>query len=70
MGSDSFSSQGLYWSVARNIMYLGEVTSKGALPSLLFFSVGVYPSKAFDPKKAEQFTKDYFGAARVVSKEF
>jgi S-adenosylmethionine decarboxylase len=37
---------------------------------LLFFSVDIYTCKAFDPKKAEQFTKDYFGATRIVSKEF
>jgi S-adenosylmethionine decarboxylase len=37
---------------------------------LLFFSVDVYTCKAFDPAKATQFTKEYFNATEVVSKEF
>lgn len=37
---------------------------------LLFFSVDIYTCKAFDPKKAEEFTAAYFDATEVVSKSF
>lgn len=35
-----------------------------------FFSVDIYTCKAFDPKKVEAFTKEYFKASEVTSKEF
>jgi S-adenosylmethionine decarboxylase len=37
---------------------------------VLFFSVDIYTCKAFDPKIATQFTKDYFNASVVTAKEF
>ena len=37
---------------------------------LLFFSVDVYTCKAFDPKVATEFTKKYFKASKVATKEF
>jgi hypothetical protein len=37
---------------------------------LLFFSVDIYTCKAFDPKAAEDFTREYFKATEVVSRSF
>lgn len=37
---------------------------------LLFFSVDIYTCKAFDPEVAVAFTKEYFGAETIVSREF
>lgn len=37
---------------------------------MLFFSVDIYTCKAFDPKVAVEFTKNYFKAKEVVFKEF
>ena len=37
---------------------------------MLFFSVDIYTCKAFDPKAATEFTKDYFKAKEVVAREF
>lgn len=37
---------------------------------LLFFSVDIYTCKAFDPKKVEEFTKEYFKTTEVTFKEF
>jgi S-adenosylmethionine decarboxylase len=36
----------------------------------LFFSVDIYTCKAFDPRAAEKFTREYFGAETVTYKEF
>jgi len=36
---------------------------------ILFFSVDIYTCKKFDPVAVEKFTKDYFKARKVVSKE-
>lgn len=37
---------------------------------LSFFSVDVYTCKAFDPDVAEAFTREYFNASEISSKEF
>lgn len=37
---------------------------------LLFFSVDIYTCKAFDPKVAVEFTKQFFNASSVEFKEF
>jgi len=37
---------------------------------LLFFSVDIYTCKAFDPRKAADFTRQYFNASELTSKEF
>jgi hypothetical protein len=37
---------------------------------MLFFSVDVYTCKEFDPVAVEAFTKEYFNATTVSSKEF
>lgn len=37
---------------------------------ILFFSVDVYTCKAFDVKKAADFTKKYFNCQQLVYKEF
>jgi S-adenosylmethionine decarboxylase len=36
----------------------------------VFFSVDIYTCKAFDAREAVEFTRKYFGADEVVSKEF
>jgi hypothetical protein len=36
----------------------------------VFFSVDIYTCKAFDARLAVEFTRDYFKADEVVSKEF
>jgi hypothetical protein len=36
----------------------------------LFFSVDIYTCKAFDPKRAVEFTRDFFEAPEVVAKAF
>jgi len=35
---------------------------------LLFFSVDIYPCKAFDPEVAVEYTRGFFQASEVVSK--
>lgn len=37
---------------------------------LLFFSVDIYTCKPFDPAVAENFTKTFFEADRIVSRSF
>ncbi len=37
---------------------------------LLFFSVDIYTCKAFDPKKAVEFTESFFDSTEIVYKEF
>lgn len=37
---------------------------------VLFFSVDIYTCKAFDPKKAVEFTKNYFKTSEITFKEF
>src|SRR3954451_13136574 len=37
---------------------------------LLFFSVDIYTCKAFDPERAERFTRDYLGALDITSRSF
>ncbi|MBP7820820.1 S-adenosylmethionine decarboxylase [Candidatus Saccharibacteria bacterium] len=37
---------------------------------VLFFSVDIYTCKAFDPKKAAKFTKEYFEASELVFRSF
>ena len=36
---------------------------------LLFFSVDIYTCKAFDPQVAIDYTKHYFKATQIVSRE-
>jgi hypothetical protein len=36
----------------------------------LFFSVDIYTCKQFDPVKAVEFTKSFFTASEITSKEF
>lgn len=36
---------------------------------LLFFSVDIYTCKAFDSQKTLDFTREYFGASEIVSKD-
>ena len=36
----------------------------------LFFSVDIYTCKAFSAERAVQFTRTFFGATKVVSREF
>jgi S-adenosylmethionine decarboxylase len=36
----------------------------------LFFSVDIYTCKAFSADRAVQFTRDFFAATKVVSREF
>ncbi len=37
---------------------------------VLFFSVDIYTCKAFDPKKAVEFTNDFFEASEIEYREF
>jgi S-adenosylmethionine/arginine decarboxylase-like enzyme len=37
---------------------------------LLFFSVDIYTCKAFSPRAALDFTRDYFSASRLTHKSF
>ena len=36
---------------------------------ILFFSVDIYTCKAFDPQTAVDYTRDYFKATKIVSRE-
>ena len=36
----------------------------------VFFSVDIYTCKAFDARRAVEFTRDYFDAEEIVAKEF
>ncbi|OBJ90561.1 S-adenosylmethionine decarboxylase [Mycobacterium sp. 1245852.3] len=37
---------------------------------LLFFSVDIYTCKSFDPARAVEFTRRFFGASEITSKGF
>lgn len=53
----------IHWETSGAHFYAWDVP-------LLFFSVDIYACKAFDPDEAVLFTKDFFDATHIVSKEF
>lgn len=62
--SDKYGWAGwIHWETSGAHFYAWE-------QPLLFFSVDIYTCKPFDPKKATEFTKEYFQASEVVHKEF
>jgi len=36
----------------------------------VFFSVDIYTCKAFDPRRAVEFTREFFSATQIVAKSF
>lgn len=62
--SDAYGWAGwIHWETSGAHFYAWE-------RPLLFFSVDIYTCKAFDPSAAEDFTRNYFRAGVVSSKEF
>ena len=53
----------IHWETSGAHLYAWE-------QPLLFFSVDIYTCKAFDPKDAVAFTKEFFKANEIVYKEF
>lgn len=53
----------IHWETSGAHVYAWEIP-------LSFFSVDVYTCKAFDPDVAEAFTREYFNASEISSKEF
>jgi len=53
----------IHWETSGAHLYAWE-------QPLLFFSVDIYTCKAFDPKDAVEYTKEFFDANEIVYKEF
>ena len=53
----------IHWETSGAHFYAWE-------PPLVFCSVEIYTCKAFDPKMAVEFTKDFFEASEIAYKEF
>jgi S-adenosylmethionine/arginine decarboxylase-like enzyme len=61
--SDLFGWAGwIHWETSGAHFYAWE-------QPLLFFSVDIYTCKAFDPQKAVDFTRNYFNATEIESRE-
>jgi hypothetical protein len=62
--SDKFGWAGwIHWETSGAHFYAWE-------QPILFFSVDIYTCKAFDPTTTVEFTKRYFNATEITSREF
>ena len=62
--SDRFGWAGwVHWETSGAHFYAWE-------QPFVFFSVDIYTCKAFDARRAVDFTRDYFDADEVVAREF
>ena len=62
--SDVFGWAGwIHWETSGAHFYAWE-------QPLLFYSVDIYTCKAFDPKAAAEFTREFFGSESVEFREF